>query len=97
MVTRSHACFRTVVRRGDGDDMVRPESIALTPDEAGAAYGMNVLAGMVSAASFLGGTMRYNVTVADLKLHVVGPAEPVFSPGSSVRLLFAPASAVSVE
>jgi iron(III) transport system ATP-binding protein len=76
---------------------VRPESIALTPAEAGATNGMNVLEGMVSAASFLGGTMRYNVAVADLRLQVVGPAEPVFPPGSSVRLLFAPASTVSVE
>ena len=72
---------------------VRPESIVLT---AGAATGDNTLRGTVSAASFQGGSMRYDVAVADRTMRVIGPADPVFPPGTTVHLSFPATAAVSV-
>ena len=72
---------------------VRPESIVLT---AGAATGDNTLRGTVSAASFQGGSMRYDVAVADRTMRVIGPADPVFPPGTTVHLSFPATASVSV-
>ncbi|MEI7714019.1 MAG: TOBE domain-containing protein [Rhodospirillales bacterium] len=52
---------------------------------------------MVSAASFLGGSARYDVAVGDTMIRVVGSAEQVVAPGTSVGLTFAATSAVAVE
>lgn len=70
---------------------VRPESIALTASAEGQ------LRGIVSAASFLGGSARYDVAVGDTMIRVVGSAEQVVAPGTSVGLTFAATSAVAVE
>ena len=67
---------------------VRPESIVFA-DQA-------VLSGIVTAASFLGGSARYDVQVGDSVLRVVGGAEEVVAPGTSVGLSFAASSAVVV-
>ncbi len=69
---------------------VRPESIVLTrPDNA-------MLHGTVTAASFLGGSARYDVAVGDLVIRVVGSAEQVVAPGAQVGLSFPTSSAVAV-
>ena len=70
---------------------VRPESIVLTTADAG------VLRGTVSAASFLGGSARYDVALGDFIVRVVGSAEQVVAPGTAVGLVFAASSAVAVE
>jgi len=75
---------------------VRPESIAIAPVGTAATGDANVLGGEISATSFLGGTVRYDVLVDGRVLRVVGPAEQVFSPGCAVELIFAPQSAVAV-
>jgi iron(III) transport system ATP-binding protein len=69
---------------------VRPESIALTAADAG------TLRGTVSAASFLGGSARYDIVVGDLTVRVVGSAEQVVAPGTAVGLAFSASSAVAV-
>ena len=69
---------------------VRPESILLVGSDAG------VLRGTVSAASFLGGSARYDVAVGDLVIRVVGSAEQVVEPGTVVGLSFPASSAVAV-
>ena len=66
---------------------VRPESISLASEGA-------VLRGHVIAASFLGGSVRYDVRVGDSIVKVVGGAEQVVPSGSEVGLSFPPASAV---
>ncbi len=75
---------------------VRPESIAIAPAGTAVSNGTNVLHGDVAAASFLGGTVRYDVRVGGRALRVVSPAEQVFPPGTPVELTFSPLSAVSV-
>jgi iron(III) transport system ATP-binding protein len=75
---------------------LRPESIAIMPASAQAANGANVLRGSVSAASFLGGNVRYDVRVGERALRVLGPAESVFPEGAEVALVFSPQAAVSV-
>jgi iron(III) transport system ATP-binding protein len=75
---------------------VRPESIIIAPEGAMVMRGANILHGDVSAASFLGGTVRYDVLVGGRTLRVVGPAEQVFPPGTAVGLAFSPQSTVSV-
>jgi iron(III) transport system ATP-binding protein len=75
---------------------VRPESIVLAPSGTGAGNEANVLRGTVSAASFQGGSVRYDIVVAERTMRVVGPAETVFPPGTAVHLRFAVAAAVSV-
>ena len=69
---------------------VRPESIVLTDPDDG------VLRGTVSAASFLGGSARYDVAVGELVVRVVGSAEQVVAPGTEVGLSFPARSAVAV-
>ncbi|MGE0226096.1 MAG: ABC transporter ATP-binding protein [Acetobacteraceae bacterium] len=75
---------------------VRPESISLLPDGAGAADGANMLRGTVSAASFLGGSARYDVRVGPRTMRVVASAESVVPAGTQVGLVFAPEAAVAV-
>jgi ABC-type Fe3+/spermidine/putrescine transport system ATPase subunit len=75
---------------------VRPESIAIAPAGAAAANGANVLRGAVTAASFLGASVRYDVRVGERMLRVVGSAELVFPPGTDVLLVFPPQATVSV-
>jgi iron(III) transport system ATP-binding protein len=73
---------------------IRPESIVLS---AGLAVGGNVLRGNVAAASFLGGSVRYDVQIGQLVLRVVGSAETVFPAGAAVHLAFAPQAAVALS
>ena len=76
---------------------VRPESIVIAPVSATITNGANVLRGSISAASFLGANVRYDVRVGDRALRVIGSAEQVFPPGTDVLLAFPPSSAVSVS
>ncbi|HVB69078.1 MAG TPA: ABC transporter ATP-binding protein [Acetobacteraceae bacterium] len=77
-----------------GTVSVRPESIVMgTPGNA-VDDGANVLRGSVTAASFLGGNVRYDVQVGQRAFRVIGAAESVFPPGTSVQLTFPPQSAV---
>jgi iron(III) transport system ATP-binding protein len=80
----------------DATVSVRPESIMLAAGGAVPADGANRLTGTVSAASFQGGSVRYDIMVAERMVRVVGPAESVFPPGTEVQLLFAASAAVSV-
>ncbi len=73
---------------------IRPESIVLSPDGAGTVDGANLLRGTVSAASFLGGSGRYDVQVGSRVVRVVASAEQVVPAGTSVGLVFSPQSAV---
>jgi iron(III) transport system ATP-binding protein len=75
---------------------VRPESIAIAPAGTTATSGVNLLRGTISAASFLGGTVRYDVVVGGRALRVVGPAEQVFPPDTEVELAFSPHATVAV-
>ncbi len=75
---------------------LRPESIVLLPAGDPAAMGTNLLRGTVTAASFLGGSARYDVQVGDRIVRVVGPAEHVVPVGESVGLVFQPQAAVAV-
>jgi iron(III) transport system ATP-binding protein len=71
---------------------VRPESIVLATgpcDET-------ALRGVVNSASFLGGSVRYDVQVGDIVVRVVGQAEQVVPQGTAVGLTFPASSAVSV-
>ena len=74
---------------------IRPESIAIAPATA-AANGANALRGSVIAASFLGGTVRYDIRVGERTLRVVGAADSMFPPGTDVLLVFPPQATVSV-
>jgi iron(III) transport system ATP-binding protein len=77
----------------DATVSVRPESIVVAttlPD------GANRLRGTIVAASFQGGSVRYDVQVAERTVRVVANAESRFAPGTEVHLSFAPGSAVSV-
>jgi iron(III) transport system ATP-binding protein len=76
---------------------VRPESIIIAPAGGAAANGANVLRGCVNAASFLGANVRYDVSVGERALRVIGSAELVFPPGTEVLLVFPPQSTVSVS
>jgi len=75
---------------------VRPESIVIRSATAGVTDSENVLSGVVFAASFLGGSVRYDVRVGGRALRVIGPAESAFPSGTEVQLTFPPQSAVSV-
>jgi iron(III) transport system ATP-binding protein len=78
----------------DATVSVRPESIVLG---LAPADGINALRGTVIAASFQGGSVRYDILVSERTLRVVGSAESRFLPGTKVDLSFAPGSAVSVS
>ena len=76
---------------------IRPESIAIGSGAGTPGDGSNVLRGAITAASFLGGSVRYDVQVGAQALRVVGPAESVLEPGTDVQLSFPPQAAVSVS
>ncbi len=73
---------------------LRPESIALATGGTGTTD--NNLSGTVEAASFLGGTGRYDVRVGTRTLRVIGSAETMVTAGATVELTFAPRAAVIV-
>jgi iron(III) transport system ATP-binding protein len=75
---------------------VRPEAIVLVGANSAVADGENVLRGVVGAASFQGGSVRYDIRCCDLVVHVVGPAEPVFAPETDVLMVFPARSAVAL-
>ena len=75
---------------------VRPEAIALGNRDQAVSRDDNALAGMVIAASFQGGHMRYDVRAGEVVVHVTGPAEPVFTPETEVMMMFAVRSAVAL-
>jgi hypothetical protein len=56
--------------------------------------GQNSLRGIVAAASFQGGNVRYDVRSGDLVVHVIAPAEPVFAPETELLMVFQARSAV---
>jgi iron(III) transport system ATP-binding protein len=76
---------------------LRPESILLAPATATAADGANMLRGSVTAASFLGGSVRYDVRVGEQVLRVVAAADSVVPPGTDVVLMFPVQATVSVN
>jgi iron(III) transport system ATP-binding protein len=73
---------------------VRPEAITLVAH--GGAVAENGLRGVVTAASFQGGSVRYDVRCGDLVVRVIGPAEPVFAPETDLLLTFPARSAVAL-
>ncbi len=75
---------------------VRPESIVIAPVGTTPTSGVNLLRGTISAASFLGGTVCYDVLVGGRALRVVGPAEQVSPAGTSVELAFSQHATVAV-
>ncbi len=75
---------------------IRPESILITPLGAATANAANMLRGLISTSSFLGGTVRYDVRVGEYALRVIGPAETILPPGTGVQLVFPPQAAVAV-
>jgi iron(III) transport system ATP-binding protein len=75
---------------------VRPEAIVLIASETTVGEGKNFLRGTVAAASFQGGSVRYDVRSGDLVVHVIGPAEPVFPPATDLLMMFAARSAVAL-
>ena len=72
---------------------VRPESIRIA---TGTMQDGNILRGRVSAASFLGGSARYDVDVGGRIIRVVGGAEIVIPAGADVSLSFAADAAIAV-
>ncbi|HEY8289887.1 MAG TPA: ABC transporter ATP-binding protein [Acetobacteraceae bacterium] len=75
---------------------VRPEAIALLAADAAPLNGENRLRGTVTAASFQGSNVRYDIRSGDLVVRVVGPAEPVFAPETDLLMTFAPRSAIAL-
>jgi iron(III) transport system ATP-binding protein len=75
---------------------VRPESIAIAPVTTVLMNGANRLRGSVSAASFLGASVRYDVSIGERVVRVVASAESVFPAGMEVLLVFPPEATVSV-
>ena len=75
---------------------LRPESVVLLAASSNAPNDCNVLRGSIGAASFLGGTVRYDVTTSGRTLRVVGPAETAIPEGTDVQLVFPPQAAVAV-
>ncbi len=74
---------------------LRPESITI--DSAAMQLdGANRLSGTISAASFLGSNVRYDVRVGDRILRVAAAAEQIIPPGQEVALAFASQAAVAV-
>jgi iron(III) transport system ATP-binding protein len=81
---------------GAVDVSVRPEAITLAAGGVPLANGANALQGVVTAMSFQGGSVRYDVRCGDMVVRVVGPAEPVFAPDTKLLLTFAARSAVAL-
>ena len=72
---------------------IRPESITVSNTDTEQA---NSLRGRITAASFLGGSVRYDIAVGTLCLRAIGPAESMLAPGAEVSLTIPPRSAVVV-
>ncbi|HXT80672.1 MAG TPA: ABC transporter ATP-binding protein [Acetobacteraceae bacterium] len=75
---------------------VRPEAITLLSPDATAQPGENLLRGTVTAASFQGSNVRYDVRSGKAIVRVVGPAEPVFAPDTQLLMTFSAKSAVAL-
>jgi iron(III) transport system ATP-binding protein len=75
---------------------VRPEAIRLVAADTTTLDQDNRLPGIVTAMSFQGGTVRYDVRSGDLPVRVVGPAEPVFAPDTAVQMVFPARSAIAL-
>jgi iron(III) transport system ATP-binding protein len=75
---------------------VRPEAIVLVSADTAVGPGENGLRGIVAAASFQGGNVRYDIRHSDAVVRVVGPAEPVFAPETDVLMVFPAQSAVAL-
>jgi iron(III) transport system ATP-binding protein len=77
---------------------IRPHQIDLAPGAAGGPVpaGLNVLAGAVVRASYLGETVDYQVQLegCDVVLRVTGPAPGRARPGDAVRLTVPPEACV---
>jgi ABC-type Fe3+/spermidine/putrescine transport system ATPase subunit len=81
---------------GAVDVSVRPEAITLAARGTALTAGINVLQGAVTAMSFQGGSVRYDVRCGGIVIRVVGPAEPVFAPETELLLTFPARSAVAL-
>jgi iron(III) transport system ATP-binding protein len=75
---------------------VRPETIMLLAAGATAGEQQNLLRGTVTATSFQGSNVRYDIRSGDLVVRVIAAAEPVFVPETSVLMAFHPRSAVAL-
>src|SRR5262245_37653579 len=75
---------------------IRPHQIALGPASASATTGLNVLAGSVIRASYLGDTVDYQVRLdgRDVVLRVTGPTPARVQPGESVAVTVPPEACV---
>jgi iron(III) transport system ATP-binding protein len=75
---------------------IRPHQIAIGPASASTAIGLNVLAGSVIRASYLGDTVDYQVRLdgSDVVLRVTGPAPARVRPGESVAVSVPPEACV---
>jgi hypothetical protein len=60
------------------------------------ATGGNVLPGVVTAASFQGGSIRYDVRCGDVVVRVLAPSEPVFAPETALLMTFPARAAVAL-
>ncbi len=76
---------------------LRPESIAIARAGATAPDSANVIRGKVSATSFLGASVRYDVRVGERTLRAVSAAEDTIPTGGEVLLVFPPQATVSVS
>ncbi|HTN12031.1 MAG TPA: ABC transporter ATP-binding protein [Acetobacteraceae bacterium] len=76
---------------------LRPESITVAAAGGPAEAGMNVLAGRLAEANFLGATLRCDVEAAGQMLHAVATPDSVLALGAAVHLAFAPEAAVVVR
>jgi len=83
---------------GEAAVSVRPEAIeiALSADPGNSTGDINELCGEVSALTFMGLNLRYDVRVAERMLSVITPPRRVFAVGDQVRLRFPFESAVAV-
>jgi iron(III) transport system ATP-binding protein len=75
---------------------LRPEAITLVEGGEALAAGGNALHGVVAAASFQGGNIRYDIRCGEAVVRVVGPAEPGFAPGSALLMTFPARAAVAL-
>ena len=73
---------------------IRPESIAVSDTNTGKT---NSLCSTITAASFLGSAVRYDVMVGERSLRVVGPAKEMLPHNAAVQLTIPARSAVVVS
>ena len=99
-VARGHLRLRVaadgLVPRAPAVVSIRPHQIALGPRPASAAAGVNVLAGRVVRASYLGDTVDYQVRLddSDVVLRVTGPAPARARAGDAVAITVPPEACV---